>query len=306
MVQFGLYEGNSPKDMYKDHSGRYDYASVVIRIHSLVVRANRMQPAPAPPACYPAAQPSPAPPYQCLVTPVAEAPKVADWYGERQLVFARDLPAGAIVFTERPLVESMLFNTPQTKAYYLAKYNDRYAWSMVEKLLKPANASAKAYILSTGYAANQALVAQSWQPEDDHVLNRLCKTYKQSPEAVRELYTIVATNNVVSQITETKPLPNLIVHEHASYGFFPLLSYCNHACKPSIRLEPVVLTPGGGEMFPMVTVRTFHAVKAGEPVTFDYALDDPTQPLPKTKRVWIKEQFGFDCSCVHCVKADIK
>ncbi len=242
--------------------------------------------------------PSPLTPYSGVLTPLATAPLIVTWphtRNNKQLVFRVPLDKDALVFVERPLVEDALVETPYDTR--LALYNDRPAWSLVEACFKWLPRAEIHALLAADYATGVVDAAQAWEtPGDDRALVHICSAFPDADAAlVRRLYDVVATNNVMSCSAHV-PIGGRIFEVALRYGLFALLSRANHSCVPSVRLCAPCFAYGPFHCEKGVPVYTTRAVRAGEPVTFDYAENAPAAG----KRALLRKLFGFACQCEQC------
>ena len=235
-------------------------------------------------------------PYSCLtsahstlITTIADSASA----NRQQLVYSVHLGPDQHVFTERPFVQDTLIEIAPWLHQPL--YNKRQAWNLVERCFKTLVPAQIEALLATGYATGVVVRAQSWEtPADDHALQhimRVCRIIDE--DMVRRLYDIMATNNIVA-CTSIIPsmVPPMLVP--ARYGFFLLMSRMNHACIPSARLD--IPTVPWGDVGDATSVLTTRAVRAGEPLTFDYVNAVPLAEKRKT----LLELFGFRCECDRC------
>ncbi len=216
----------------------------------------------------------------------------------KQLVFCVDMPAGALVFTERPLVEDAVLEA--SAAERALRHNDRPAWSIVEQCLTLLPRHEIDALLAAGYARDvTAAAAQGWEaPGDERALAYMCSTFPTVDAAlVRHLYDVVGTNNIIASTTLVPGATGVVYEIPLRYGFFALLSRANHACSPSVRLAiprypfaPLHCVEG-------VSVYTTRTVRAGEPLTFDYIVNSTRE----AKRTTLMHLFGFRCACDTCV-----
>ncbi len=239
-------------------------------------------------------------PYTCVLTPHDLAPRIVPGspaLAGLQLVFRVPLEKGAIVFTERPLIEDTVPEMPEEAR--VAQYNNRPAWSLVAQCFRLLTQEEINALLASGYAHGVVAAAQAWEtPADDRALAHIMtRAPAYANEAlVRRLYDVMATNNILACRTRM-PLAGRQVELPLRYGFFPLLSRANHACTPSVTLAIPLFPLGPFHCSGGVSVVTTRAVQAGEAVTFDYVNNAPLEG----KRETLLKLYGFRCACDTCV-----
>jgi hypothetical protein len=210
-----------------------------------------------------------------------------------ELRFAQALDAGALVFSEQPLVEDavaeLLALGPAGERLHQARHNARWAWSIVEQMLATLDTNAIEELLAAGYATG--LGAARWEsPGDDDALAYVTTEQWWDVSVVRALYDMVATNNIITRTRLVNAAPGVTLEVAARHGFYLALSRANHACEPTATLQ---IPPEAGGVTHVVTTR---AVAAGEPLTIDYVLRTPLGE----KRAAVLDLYGFCCQCPRC------
>jgi hypothetical protein len=201
------------------------------------------------------------------------------------LVFSSDLEANETVFTESPLV-----STEDVKV----QAEGTFVWSLVEAVLR---AGLDLHVLLK-YARD---IPTRWDDNDQRALERLQQEFPAHAGGLHGLYEVMATNNLVSRLHHIRGSlgGNEVTFEVANaHGFYPLLSRANHACKPTARLYPPVVSLFDSQKSNAwrTCVVTTQAVRAGDELTIDYA----QSITPEEKRSYLFQEHGFRCGCVAC------
>jgi hypothetical protein len=158
-----------------------------------------------------------------------------------------------------------------------------YAWDMVGKLLKDARARKE--------LRSWALSSSGWlgyDEDDERIVQDLAALNKTSHRVIKELYSVVATNNLSIGDKNGKI---------SGFGLFRDLSRCNHACIPNASL--VVYKPDESG----VALGALRDIKPGESITWTYISNDSFAKGDFHARNFeLMNRYGFTCECELCIE----
>jgi hypothetical protein len=208
------------------------------------------------------------------------------------------------------------------------KHNDRFAWSLLERLLEGFEEPAtEAVALLASWTADSYATrgaGHNWEEEDDErALAYLIEKSGLPHAVVRGLYLVVGSNAITASLTKLPlPLPSLdhadyalaarqkaeIGSEHwpavivaRTFGFFPHLSRVNHSCTPNVTVRlPSIDSDGPIELC------AIESIAAGSEVTYNYigvgdSFKEFAPVLRTSMRTQLYVEYGFRCKCVECV-----
>jgi hypothetical protein len=208
----------------------------------------------------------------------------------------------AVAEGEVVAVEHARFLSAPTSGVHPDHHNGRYAWSMVENILRNFSSAEGLGALLAALrkdAFATGLGSFTWEePGDSRALAWLTATYpRHDRDAIRAIYDIMGTNAIAaSGVTRDYHVPGLArpvrVEDTHLHGFFPLFSRINHSCVPNTKPQPPVDAQG-----PLRLV-ALRALEAGEELTFHYLTQG--DPDPTTDRPALLRRYGFRCSCPRC------
>jgi hypothetical protein len=199
--------------------------------------------------------------YQLTTTTDGKLPEIKDG-----LIATQNYKEGDLIFSETVYVEDEA---------NMKNHNDRWAWSIVEKLLK---SDTKDAVLSLP----QWIPTNAFQWEDGDVaaLSYMKKRFHCDEEFIRNLFLIVMSNNTSSRK----------VRNHQRHGIYPFFCHMNHACEANtVALCHEI--DGTNNIFAMKDI------KEGELLTRDFT--DVIIRLEE-KRIVLHNNYGFICRCDRC------
>jgi hypothetical protein len=196
-------------------------------------------------------------------------------------------------------VEHARFLSAPAQAVHPVHHNRRYAWSMVENILKefPTTEALEGLLSELRKDAYATGLAEaSWALGDTQALDWLARAYKQSPYLIREVYNIMCTTAINAGLaTRNLRVPGLAreiqLIDTNLHGFFPLFARINHSCAPNIKLEPPLDVAG-----PLALV-ALRPLQAGEELSFHYLGEGIERSAQRRE---LLQQFAFRCACPQC------
>ncbi len=201
----------------------------------------------------------------------------------------RDIKDGEIIWKEAPLISSYPTNKIDPSLH-----NSRYAWSIVEQLLKTEHKELRLQLLfDNNYAKNG--VNQSWESGDDVVTERLARENQYDVDRVKNIYSIVGTNAITSRTKLKWVNKDICIEDMECYGFFKDLSRINHSCIPNIKL---IIPNDQQQEIDSISVVALKNINIGEAIVMDYVQNAKIDE----RRLLLFKNYGFRCSCEICDK----
>lgn len=193
---------------------------------------------------------------------------ISDWGGERQLVAATDVEAGALLVGEYPI------------AFVQTRDGEDEAgpWLLLEAILSSQP------MFERVDAQNLKMTKWPLAPDDRQDLDHLAKKYGRNPKKLAQLYHRVAANNVrYAQAGVT------------GYGIWPTISRSNHSCDPNARL---CATPRQPLAELLLATRP---IPKGTAICWNYYGEESFLALDVSERsARLQRDFQFSCRCPRC------
>lgn len=194
--------------------------------------------------------------------------RIAQWAGEKQLVAARDVAAGAMLVGEYPVA---FVETREGE-------DDIGPWLLLECILTSTS------MYERVVAEDLKLTKWPLGKDDETRLERLSQTYKRNPKKLAQLYHRVAANNLRYAGVEV-----------TGYGIWPTISRSNHSCDPNSQPRAMRKVPLGEFLIALRPIRE------GEPVCWNYFSDPAFLELGWYERnAQLHRDFQFLCRCPRC------